>query len=508
MITSNQRRYMTYLNVFRLLWLGTFFLITVSLIDQIAIFLPMLKKGFINSASPYVLMVFQALSLIMLVIFFSIGRKILASFLSSQDSLELRINQLQALLTAIPDMIVFKDYKGRWQMANQAALSTLNLKPNQYKGLSDQELNIAIAQKRFLEQCEKNYAKVWDSGEALHFEGTLEKQNKQIFDIIETPIYAKRQSNSGTLMVARDITKIKDIETELKDKNAAVTALKNQQDGDYFLTTLLLDQLQQQNNTSTVVKTDILHKPLKKFSFNKRDFSIGGDLTLVFNIKMTYSGKERDFLFSINSDAMGKSIQGAGGALVFGAAIQAEVNRAQENIPDDPRQWLTDLYTSLNNLFVTFNGTMAISALVSLICEDSGEMWFFNAEHTMPILYRDGSAQFLQKDINAHKMGFDLGLGFSISKFLLNTHDVIIIGSDGKDDIIMVKNSKERYLNDDPEAFLGLVQESKAEWPSLIDSLENSGQAKDDISLLRIEYQGTPRRIAKSKGSTSVSSAV
>ena len=243
-------------------------------------------------------------------------------------------------------------------------------------------------------------------------------------------------------------------------------------------------------------------------AFNKRDFSIGGDLTLVFNIKMTYSGKERDFLFSINSDAMGKSVQGAGGALVFGAAIQAEVNRAQENIPNDPRQWLTDLYTNLNNLFVTFNGTMAISALVSLICEDSGEMWFFNTEHTMPILYRDDKARFLQKDINAHKMGFDLGLGFSVSKFLLNPHDVIIIGSDGKDDIIMVENSKERYLNDNPEAFLGLVQETKAEWSSLIDSLENFGQAKDDISLLRIEYQGTPRPIVKSEGSTSVSSAV
>ena len=61
------------------------------------------------------------------------------------------------------------------------------------------------------------------------------------------------------------------------------------------------------------IKSDFLIKQFKQFTFRKWEAELGGDICITDNIKLN----NRNYLFFVNADAMGKSIQGAGGALIF-----------------------------------------------------------------------------------------------------------------------------------------------------------------------------------------------
>ena len=112
---------------------------------------------------------------------------------------------------------------------------------------------------------------------------------------------------------------------ELNKTLQEVQALKIAQDGDYYLTSILLSPLQPNNNSSSKVKTDFFIEQKKKFSFRKWNSQIGGDICITDTILL--NGKE--YTVFINGDAMGKSIQGAGGALVLGVVFNAGLIRSK-----------------------------------------------------------------------------------------------------------------------------------------------------------------------------------
>ena len=143
--------------------------------------------------------------------------------------------------------------------------------------------------------------------------------------------------NIGYLLIVRDESEERklrrDLERsyrELEDKVVQRTSelsktldevqrLKHMQDGDYFLTTLLLQPLGLNSVESENFSVEAFSRQKKKFSFKQRDYEIGGDL----NISCTLTLRGRKYTLVLNADAMGKSIQGAGGVLVLGSIMRA-----------------------------------------------------------------------------------------------------------------------------------------------------------------------------------------
>lgn len=194
----------------------------------------------------------------------------------------------------------------------------------------------------------------------------------------------------------------------------------------------------------------------------------------------------------MNGDAMGKSMQGAGGSLVMGVVINAIMSRSASNkrvLDVTPEQWLTELYHEVDAVFKSFNGTMVISATILLIEEKTGEMYYFNAEHPATILYRDGCASFIEQELLLRKFGQESEFQFQVYKFKLMPDDVIILGSDGRDDIDLTPNEPVRTINEDETAILGIVEEAKGDIHEMESMIKNRGAITDDLSFMRVEFQ-------------------
>jgi tetratricopeptide (TPR) repeat protein len=70
--------------------------------------------------------------------------------------------------------------------------------------------------------------------------------------------------------------------------------------------------------------------------------------------------------------------------------------------------------------------------------------------------------------------------------------DVIIVGSDGRDDInIGVTEKGARMINEDQNLFLKTVEEANGDIEKIFAITERKGELIDDYSLLRIEYKAT-----------------
>ncbi|MCS6984830.1 MAG: tetratricopeptide repeat protein [Leptospiraceae bacterium] len=280
--------------------------------------------------------------------------------------------------------------------------------------------------------------------------------------------------------------KVRQRTKELNETLQQVQALKEQQDGDYFLTSLLTKPLQSNNNPPSHIITDFIVEQKKKFSFRHRQSEIGGDLCTTDVITIN----RRPYTVVINADAMGKSIQGAGGTLVLGAAFKAHIIQAKlgKSRARKPEIWLRDTYRDLQNIFESFDGSMYISILLGLVDQQNGFFYFINAEHPATILYRDGVASFLDDSQALRKLGTPgEAEKLVIRTFQLMPGDIIITGSDGRDDIILTKEDGTEYINEDETLILRLVEKAKGDIHTLAKLIKETGKLMDDLSLLSIK---------------------
>lgn len=211
----------------------------------------------------------------------------------------------------------------------------------------------------------------------------------------------------------------------------------------------------------------------------------------------------KNYLVVLNADAMGKSIQGAGGALVMGTVFKAIVTRTQlsrSNQKKTPEKWLKDCYTELQNVFVTFDGSMLVSAVIALIDHETGALYSINAEHPWMVLYRDGKATFLDPELLLRKIGFTENASEPIIRvFKLEPNDFLFIGSDGRDDILLRKpGSEETFMNEDETLFLRLVELANGDLQDLEKLLNHAGEVTDDLSIMKIAYK-TPAELPLQK---------
>ncbi|MCB1308781.1 MAG: SpoIIE family protein phosphatase [Leptospiraceae bacterium] len=276
---------------------------------------------------------------------------------------------------------------------------------------------------------------------------------------------------------------------ELQQTLNEVRALKIQQDGDYFLTSLLISPLGGNFAQSDCVDVDIFVRQKKRFHFKKWDAEIGGDLCTAHSVKL----RGRTYTAVLNGDAMGKSIQGAGGALVLGVVFKSVITRTQLSaaaMDKHPEHWLKDCFLELQNIFVSFDGTMLISAVLGLVDDESGLFYYINAEHPWVVLYRKDTATFIEDDLILRKIGLEgLAGQLYVKTYQMQRGDVLMIGSDGRDDVILGVDEKgHRIINEDEYEFLRRVEEGRGDLEQIEKSILSVGEFSDDFTLVRVAW--------------------
>ncbi|HRP69635.1 MAG TPA: PP2C family protein-serine/threonine phosphatase, partial [Turneriella sp.] len=273
--------------------------------------------------------------------------------------------------------------------------------------------------------------------------------------------------------------------------------LKTQQDGDYFLTSLLIEPLSANRVESNYTKVQFFVKEKKEFSFRRWSRDIGGDMCIAHTVEL----RGRKFTIALNADAMGKSMQGAGGALVLGSVFASIIERTRSaSIVRDsaPETWLRAAFMELNRVFESFDGSMLVSVVLAAIDDEAGVMYYINAEHPWSVIYRNGKAAFTDEDFMLRKLGTLVGNeNIQVHVFYLEDNDVVIMGSDGRDDLILgIDHEGHRIINEDETLFLKHVEDAKADLPKLVETLKETGDLSDDLSFIRIEYHAPEHRRA------------
>ncbi|PJZ79325.1 SpoIIE family protein phosphatase [Leptospira meyeri] len=276
---------------------------------------------------------------------------------------------------------------------------------------------------------------------------------------------------------------------ELNETLSEMQKLQDKQDGDYFLTSLLIKPLRGSFSKSETVSIKIFERQMKQFKFRNKQSEIGGDLSVSDSIFLM--GKK--YTVFLNADAMGKSIQGAGGALVMGTVFKSIITRTQKlRYMQDrhPERWLKECFQEVHNVFISFDGHMLLSAILGLVDEETGTLYYINAEHPWIVLYRDGNASFLENEHSLRKIGFTEMSGDEvvIQIYPLRPGDVLILGSDGRDDLFVGQSGGNRLINDDETVFLRHVTEGGGDLNLICKAMLQFGDLTDDLSLMRIAF--------------------
>ena len=277
---------------------------------------------------------------------------------------------------------------------------------------------------------------------------------------------------------------------ELNGALAEVQALREKQDGDYFLTSLLTTPLMEIAVKSDKVRVASLARQKKQFRFRKREKEIGGDINIAHSLALA----NRPCTVFLNADAMGKSIQGAGGVLVVGAVFASIIKRTRATrsmAERSPREWIEATAVDLHRVFETFDGSMLISVVLGVVDDETGRLYYIAAEHPRVVLYRAGRAELLDPARMHAKLGMPgtPDLGVEVEEFQMLPGDVIISGTDGRDDISLGRDEfNQQMINEDENAFPRAVEEGEGDLEKIHAVLRGRGELIDDIALLRVEY--------------------
>ncbi len=275
--------------------------------------------------------------------------------------------------------------------------------------------------------------------------------------------------------------------------------LKQQQDGDYFLISLLLEPLNMNKASCVNLAIDFYIEEKKKFQFKKWNKEIGGDICL----SSSFFLKNKLYAVILNADAMGKSIQGAGGAIVLGSVFQALINRTRFSSMEQekyPEEWLHMAYVEMQRVFESFDGSMLISLVLSLVDDENGLMYYINVEHPWTVLYRNKKSLFIENEMMIRKLGVpDHDILFAVKLFQFKPGDVIIIGSDGRDDVLLENDQDNDFefteknqpgiMNEDESLFLKMVEKGNGRLKDIYKAISDQGKITDDISMIRISYK-------------------
>lgn len=257
-----------------------------------------------------------------------------------------------------------------------------------------------------------------------------------------------------------------------------ISKIKKEQDADYYLFWRLVTPLIDANLESKLFSFTGAIEQQKKFSYNRNPFQIGGDINIAK--PLTLGGKP--YIAFLNADVMGKSLQGAVGAIIIAIVFNQIIKQINEsNAKKTPDAFLTECFSHFRSIFLPFNDNLYTSCIAGLADDSSGEVTYFNAEHPWGVLYRDGEATFLERELTLHKLGMVENEKIVLHRIATQPGDKILFGSDGKDDIKI-----EEIMNNDEGLFLSVVEYTKGDVFKIQKELTSIGTITDDFSILSI----------------------
>ncbi|MBV6494758.1 MAG: hypothetical protein LDLANPLL_02795 [Turneriella sp.] len=313
------------------------------------------------------------------------------------------------------------------------------------------------------------------------FSNSRELTNLAInFDAATHEIHSIR--NYLNELVDEKTRKVTDAYNELK-------ALKSRQDGDYYLTANLIDSLNEVRPDSANVLVETFAKQFKTFEFMEHSHEIGGDMNCAYALNL--HGEK--YTLVVNADAMGKSLQGASGVLVLGTAFRSllERTRITEELRNmSPERWLKNAFLEFHRLFSSFNGSMMVSMVCLLVHDKSGFTVMINAEHPPGILLREGRSEYISGHEGLRKLGNTAVKGrLWVDTFVFKPNDIIILGSDGRDDVIIgYDETGQPIINQDEGRILTIVRLAEGDLTRIYQNLKKMGEIVDDVSLVRIKF--------------------
>lgn len=309
--------------------------------------------------------------------------------------------------------------------------------------------------------------------------GSVARGFNQLAEDLQKKINEIREANENLELKVEQRTEA--LNTALAD----VTHLKEMQEGDYLLMSLLVQPLVVSECNTMNVHARFLMRQKKTYSFRGKSGDIGGDFCLLTTLK--FQEHPGEWLFFFNGDAMGKSSQGASGALICGVTLHSILGRTgkHQEIKLEPQQYLYRMYRELHSIFVLFDGSMLMSAAFGLVHSQTGITFYMNCEHPWSILYRDGRADFIENELMIRKLGMpDDKRQISIRKLELKNGDTLVLGSDGRDDLEIDGN-----IDADESRFLRIVEQTQAGIEQMPQKLSEQGKLSDDLSLISITYK-------------------
>lgn len=127
--------------------------------------------------------------------------------------------RLSTLINSMVDFVNFKDGEGRWIEANNFGLQLFQLENVDYRGKKDSELaKYTDFYADALRYCEISDEETWKNRDITRIEEVLPVPDgtTKIFDTIKVPLFNPDGSRQGLVIIGRDITEKKKMETTLR----------------------------------------------------------------------------------------------------------------------------------------------------------------------------------------------------------------------------------------------------------------------------------------------------
>jgi PAS domain S-box-containing protein len=143
----------------------------------------------------------------------------------AEENLKNSEEQLRILINAMPDLVCFKDGKGRWLVANDYAIKLFGLQGVDYFGKTDSELaEYNSFYRQAFSECEATDAIAWEKRVPNRSDKTILRPDGtiMIFDSIKIPNFDANGKPKGMVVVERDITERKTAEQELQKLSQVV----------------------------------------------------------------------------------------------------------------------------------------------------------------------------------------------------------------------------------------------------------------------------------------------
>ncbi|MCB1156673.1 MAG: SpoIIE family protein phosphatase, partial [Leptospiraceae bacterium] len=277
--------------------------------------------------------------------------------------------------------------------------------------------------------------------------------------------------------------KVEERTLELQNSLQEINQLHERKKADYYLTTILIEPLMTNLSRVESIQIEFYLEQYMQFQYKTKSIQIGGDICISNKIIL----EEQIYAVLFNGDAMGKSIQGAGGLLITGSIFQNILSRnlhSEVYQKKKPEQWLEDCFYELHKILSSLEGNMQVSGLLGLVNVENGMLYFINSEHPPATLYRDKKANYLKQKCIC-KMGSVIPINnVIVNTFRLHRGDSIFLGSDGKDDI----EFEDGRVNSDETLFLRTIEKTHGKLDLIPSELKKQGELIDDISLMKITY--------------------